>query len=40
MRILRHLFLEDLIELHAVRSDQLLLQGGGLEGDRDVIGVR
>ena len=39
MRILSHLFLEDLIELHAVCSDQLLLQRGSFEGNSDVVGV-
>ena len=39
MCILSQFFLEDLVQLHAVRSDELLLQGGSLERNSDMVGI-
>ena len=40
MCILSDLFLENLVEFHAVGCNQLFLQGGCLERNCDVVGVR
>ena len=39
MCILSDLFLENLVEFHAVGCNQLFLQGGCLERNCDVVGV-
>ena len=39
MCILGDLFFENLVEFHAVCSDQLLLQRGSFEGNSDAVGV-